>query len=87
MRRSPSIPPSTFVGRESELERVETNFVQIDVAPLGLDRAEALARLSEAGVGLSATIHPTVIRAVTHLEIDDEDVARASELVPAALGG
>jgi threonine aldolase len=73
-------------GVPVELERVETNFVQIDVATLGLGRAEALSRLNEAGVGLSATIHPTVVRAVTHLEIDDEDVARASELVPAALG-
>jgi threonine aldolase len=72
-------------GVPVDLERVETNFVQVDVALLGLDRAEALARLAETGVGLSATIHPTVIRAVTHLEIGDEDVARAAELVSAAL--
>ncbi len=74
-------------GMPVDLERVETNFVQIDLAPLGLDRAEALARLADAGVGLSSTIHPTVIRAVTHLEIDDEDVARAAELIPSALLG
>lgn len=67
------------------LERVETNFVQIDLGPLGLERDEALARLRAAGVALSTTIHPTVIRAVTHLQIGDEDVERASELVPAAL--
>ena len=68
-----------------DLERVETNFVQIDLAPLGLERAEALARLAEAGVGLSATIHPTVIRAVTHLEIGDAEIERAAELVPGTL--
>jgi threonine aldolase len=73
-------------GLGIDLERVETNFVQIDVAPLGLDRADALAALLEAGVGLSGTIHPTVVRAVTHLEITDEDVARAVEVIPAALG-
>lgn len=67
-------------------EKVESNFVQIDVAPLGLERDDALARLREAGVGLSSTIHPTVIRAVTHLEIGDEDIDRAAEVVPAALG-
>jgi threonine aldolase len=72
-------------GLPVDLERVETNFVQVDLAPLGLARAEALARLAEAGVGLSATIHPTVIRAVTHLQIVDEDVERAAELVPSAL--
>ncbi len=69
-----------------DLEQVETNFVQIDVARLGLDRAEALARLSDAGVGLSATIHPTVMRAVTHLGVADDDIARAGELIPQALG-
>ena len=73
-------------GVPVELERVETNFVQVDVAPLGLDRDEALARLRDAGVGLSSTIHPTVLRAVTHLGISDEDVERAAEIVPRALG-
>jgi threonine aldolase len=72
-------------GVPVDLEQVETNFVQIDVEPLGLTRAEALARLNDAGVGLSGTIHPTVLRAVTHLEITDEDVERAAELVPQAL--
>ncbi len=72
-------------GIPVELDQVETNFVQLDVAPLGLERADALARLREAGVGLSATIHPTVIRAVTHLGISDEDVERAVELIPRAL--
>jgi hypothetical protein len=36
-------------------------------------------------VGLSATIHPTVVRAVTHLGITDEDIERAIERVPNAL--
>ncbi|HSG14310.1 MAG TPA: GntG family PLP-dependent aldolase [Gaiellaceae bacterium] len=73
-------------GVPVDLEKVESNFVQIDVAPLGLERDDALARLREAGVGLSSTIHPTVIRAVTHLEIGDEDIDRAAEVVAAALG-
>ena len=73
-------------GIPIDLEQVETNFVQIDVGPLGLTRAEALAQLRDVGVGLSTTIHPSVIRAVTHLGITDEDVDRASELIPRALG-
>jgi threonine aldolase len=68
-----------------DLEQVETNFVQVDLAPLGLERADALARLQSAGVGLSGTPHPTVARAVTHLEITDDDIASASELIPATL--
>ena len=66
-------------------EQVETNFLQVDVSMLGLDRAEALARLQAGGVGLSGTIHPTVLRAVTHLDVTDDDIARASALIPEAL--
>jgi threonine aldolase len=72
-------------GIPLDLEQVETNFVQVDVARLGLERADALARLSDAGVGLSATIHPSVVRAVTHLGVTDEDIASAAELIPEAL--
>jgi threonine aldolase len=72
-------------GVPVDLEQVETNFVHIDASHLGLGRPEALARLAKAGVGLSTTIHPTVMRAVTHLDVTDEDVARASELIPEAL--
>jgi threonine aldolase len=72
-------------GVPVDLEQVETNFVQIDAARLGLDRADALARLAAAGVGLSTTIHPTVMRAVTHLDVTDDDIARASEVIPEAL--
>jgi threonine aldolase len=74
------------LGVPVDLEQVETNFVQVDVAPLGLASDEALARLAEQGVGLSATMHPTKLRAVTHLDVGDEDIERAVELIPRALG-
>ena len=70
-------------GLTVDPDRVETNFVQVDVAPL--TPAEAIARLAEHGVGLSATIHPTLLRAVTHLDVDDDDIDRALELIPQAL--
>ncbi len=73
-------------GIPVELDRVETNFVQIDTARLDLPRADVLAALRAAGVGLSPTYGPTHIRAVTHLDLDDADIERALELVPAALG-
>jgi threonine aldolase len=72
-------------GLPVDLEQVETNFVQIDCARLGLERAEALERLQAAGVALSATIHPTVMRAVTHLDVTDDDIETASALIPDAL--
>jgi threonine aldolase len=73
-------------GVPVELAQVETNFVQVDVGALGLDGADALERLARDGVGLSMTPHPGVLRALTHLDVDDDDVDRAAELIPRALG-
>jgi threonine aldolase len=69
-----------------DLDAVETNFVHVDVAPFGLTKSEALERLKQAGVGLSGTVHPTKLRAVTHLDVSDDDIERAIELIPRALG-
>src|SRR5207237_1090802 len=73
-------------GLPVELEQVETNFVQVDVGPLGFTKAEATGRLREADIGLSATVHPTILRAVTHLGISDEDIETAIGAIPSALG-
>lgn len=73
-------------GVPVDLARVQTNFVQVDVGPLGLTAGEAIARLAAAGVGLTGTIHPTVLRALTHLDVSDEDIEAASQLIPEALG-
>ena len=73
-------------GVPVNLEQVETNFVQVELAPLELSPDEVLARLWEHGVGLSKTAHRTKLRAVTHLDVDDEDIERAVELIPRALG-
>jgi threonine aldolase len=74
-------------GIPVDLERVETNFVQVDVGALGLSAADALDRLRANGVGLSATIHPHLVRGLTHLHIGDEDVERAVDGAAAALVG
>jgi threonine aldolase len=71
-------------GLPVDLELVQTNFVQLDVASRGLTEEEALARIREEGVLLSPT-RPGVLRAVTSLEIDDEAVERAIDAVPRAL--
>jgi len=73
-------------GVPIELERVQSNFVQIDVQALGLGEWEAIDLLQERGVGLSRTMRPGVLRAVTHLDLSEADVDRALELVPEALG-
>jgi threonine aldolase len=73
-------------GLAVDPERVETNFVLIDVRPLGLTSAEALARLEAAGVLLTDVMEPGVLRAVTHLDVGDDEIERGLELVPRALG-
>ena len=47
----------------------------------GRDRAPR-----RAGRRSSATIRPDVLRAVTHLDVDDEDIDGALEAIPKALG-
>src|SRR3954453_9414556 len=64
-------------GVPVELERVETNFVQVDVGALDLEASDALARLSREGIGFSMTPHHGVLRAVTHLDIGDDDIEQA----------
>ena len=73
-------------GLPVDVDELETNFVQLDVAPLGLTSSEALELLHQAGVGFSATIHPNVLRAVTHLGVTDEEIEQAIEIAPQALG-
>jgi threonine aldolase len=73
-------------GVPVDLEQVETNFVQVELGPLGLESAEALERLWQQGIGLSMTAHPTKLRAVTHLDIGDGEIEQAVESIPRALG-
>jgi len=70
-------------GLAVDPDRVETNFVQVDVSPLSSQ--EAIERLAGGGVGLSGTIHPGVLRAVMHLDISDDDIALALDAIPRAL--
>jgi threonine aldolase len=73
-------------GVPIDLEQVETNFVQLDVGALGLEVGEAIERLLGEGVRVSGTMHPGVLRAVTHLGITDGDVEQAVEAIPRGLG-
>ena len=73
-------------GVPVELEQVETNFVQVDVGPLGMTREEAMSRMKQEGVLLSTTVWPTKLRAVAHLDVTDDDIDAAIDAIPRALG-
>jgi threonine aldolase len=64
---------------------VETNFVGLEVGPLGMDVGTALERLRRHGV-LAGFLRPGVLRLATYLGVTDEDVDAAVEAIPRALG-
>jgi threonine aldolase len=72
-------------GLPVELEQVETNFVALEVAGLGLTVQEACDRIAAQGV-LVGVLRPGVLRMATHLGVGDEDVDRAGDAIPRALG-
>ena len=74
-RHAPDFDPAT----------VETNFIGVDVASIGIDPHEAKARIEEQGV-LVGFLRPGVLRVAVHLGVTDEDVDRAIELIPRGLG-
>jgi threonine aldolase len=57
----------------------ETNFVVIP------DPGDAIERLRERGV-LVSNLRPGMLRAMTYLGVSDDDVERASEIIPAVIG-
>jgi len=65
---------------------VETNIVFFDVAGSGRSAAAICAALEARGVQMGA-FGPTVIRAVTHLDVSREDVMRAVACLREALAG
>jgi threonine aldolase len=63
---------------------VQTNFVGIDVASLGVDVPTARALIRDQGV-LVSVLRPSVLRAATYLGVGDEDVERAVDAIARAL--
>jgi threonine aldolase len=72
-------------GVPVDLDAVETNFVGVELARLGLTVAEAKELLVREGV-LVSVLRPGVLRLATYRGITDEDVERAVEAIPHALG-
>jgi len=74
-------------GLPVDLDQVETNFVLLDAARLGLTGDEAVARLRSEGVLLSFAARKDVLRAVTHLDVSTDDIDEAIGGTVRALSG
>jgi threonine aldolase len=66
-------------GISVDLDTVQTNIIVVDLAKSRLSRDEAIIHLEREGV-LVVPFGRTTIRAVTHLDIDDDDVDRAIQI-------
>jgi threonine aldolase len=72
-------------GLPVDLDAAETNFVSVELAPLGLTEQEAVERARDRGV-LVGQLRPGFLRLALHLDISDEDVDRAIAVLPEAIG-
>jgi threonine aldolase len=73
-------------GVELAQSRVDTNIIQFDVGATGGDPDAVLAGAAEMGVRFGH-IRASVLRAVTHLDISDEDIADAAAALAHVVGG
>jgi threonine aldolase len=78
---------SQLEGIAVDVDAVETNIVMFDIAATGVPRAEFLARLAPHGVRFSPLMQPTVLRAVTHLDIPPDGPEKAIAAVRSVLAG
>ena len=67
-------------GIKISLDKIHTNIVVFNVAPLKMDSATFISRLEEYGVK-SSSYGPTIVRMVTHRGIEEEDVEYALEAI------
>ena len=73
-------------GFKVDLRTVETNMVFVSTRPSGRRAPEVARLLCEAGV-LCLAESPWKVRFVTHLDVDDADVAEAGEIVARTMAG
>ena len=72
-------------GLQVDLRTVETNMVFASTRPSGRRASEVARLLSDAGA-LCLAESPWKVRFVTHLDVDDVDVAEAGEIVARTMG-
>jgi threonine aldolase len=77
---------ATVVPESVRPAEVDTNIVVVDLTGTPVDTTTLADACRRAGVLISA-LGPRRVRLVTHLDIDDDGVERALEVITAALGG
>ena len=75
---------SQIPGIEIDPDKIDTNMVFFDVRETGLSAPDISSRVLEQGVRIGA-INPTTMRAVTHIDVDEDGVRLAGAAVRKAL--
>ena len=60
---------------------VETNLIYFDVARTGMSGQDFVSRLVAQGVRTTSSAGPTLIRAVTHLDVSQADIEEAARII------
>jgi threonine aldolase len=67
-----------------DADRIRTNIVPLDLTKAGLDAGTVGTLARERGV-LVSVLGPRLVRLVTHLDVDDEDIDQAIDVLTAVL--
>ena len=74
----------TLAGIEIDLKSVQTNLIIFDVSKLGKSASDVCSMLEANGI-LALPFSPTRIRFVTHLDVSEQDVDEAIEILKKVL--
>jgi threonine aldolase len=72
-------------GFQIDPEQVETNIVVFDISKAGYSGAQVVEKLKQRGV-LMIPFGATLVRAVTHLDVSNEDMKRAIQIIHGLFG-
>jgi threonine aldolase len=71
---------SEIEGLGIDVERIDTNIILVDISKLGIDSDKFAETVGEQGLFMTNAGRQEV-RFVTHLDVDDDDIERAIEIV------
>jgi threonine aldolase len=77
---------SNIPGIEIDMQTVQTNIVVMNIAGLGLGSLQTVEMLKKNGL-LVVIFGPEKIRAVTHLDVDEEDILEAARIFEETFSG
>lgn len=76
---------STIPSLDIDLSTVQTNIVVFDIGRTGMDSGQAMRKCAAQGLWL-VSFGPTRLRAMTHLDVGDENIEQATKILKKVFG-